>query len=542
MGDHIASNPIGPSPRSQRGGEHPIVLHVLVARFRRADRAVVDHDDRHLAQQAKRSDDDLAAGEDAAIAVHQLHLGAPVGLEICHVTGAGAVGLVVEIPARLRAGVLPAARRGLGGVHLGADQLAQMVELGHHQPTRPAELDVGHRVAISGAEVEQHPGAMLRLDVAGDVLGHLDHAIGEAAEHLDIVVIFVVVATIGRIAADDVAPALDRLLPHLQLDVVDIVDLRVHLDHLEVEEVAVDLVAVALEDRRRILQPLQILADHRDLEEAVAGLDEALVHRPGLILVEQILLGAGLGLLPTKPRQLLRRDTMLVEPRNVLDIARFLARLGRKAKRRKPRIGARDAICVAGPPADEECPFGQAVQPGHAACAPVVHPLRRRLVDEQPIRIVLGEAFLERLQTLDVAVTCHLRQMSAGVADTFAPGDRLFLGAGDKKIEPRAIGELHHLSVRTNDVEPVAEITIGERSDVGLDQRPVDFAVFLGVGNVDTDHVRVNGKPQDIDQRRADGGDAKLAALAAIENMDAVVEAFANLDHEPALALPHDQL
>ena len=337
--------------------------------------------------------------------MHQLHLGAPVGLEICHVAGAGAVGLVVEIPARLRAGVLPAARRGLGGVHLGADQLAQMIELGHHQPTRTAELDVGHRVAIGGAQVKQHPGGVLGLDVGGDVLGDLDHAIGEATEDQDRMMILVLVAAIGRIEADHILAALDRLFPHLQLDVIDVIDVRVHRDHLEVEEVAVDLVAIAGEDRLIVEQRLDILADHRDLEEAVAGLDERFVRSGGLILLEQVLLGPGLGLLPAIPSQLLGRNPVLVKS---LDLAQHLGL--RPSRRRKTetgeaRIAARYAIVVARPPADEERTLGQVVKPSPPARSPMVHPLGGRLANDETIRVVLRQAFFERLQAFDIAVT-----------------------------------------------------------------------------------------------------------------------------------------
>ena len=140
----------------------------------------------------------------------------------------------------------------------------------------------------------------------------------------------------------------------------------------------------------------------------------------------------------------------------------------------------------------------------------MVHALGGRLTHEQPVRIVLCKTFFERLETFNITKRRNLSSVHQRVALALAPTDRFLLGAGHQQVEPRAIRELQHLPVRSNDAERFAKVPLRERSDVALDDAAINLTILLGVSDKTANQVSVNRQPEDIDRQR-NGGYAELS-------------------------------
>ena len=235
-------------------------------------------------------------------------------------------------------------------------------------------------------------------------------------------VILVVISAIRRVHANDVLAVLHRLFPDLQLDLFGRINARLQLDHLEVEEIAIDFIPIRLVPDVFFLKLLHVGGQHPRLEKGIPGLDERLLRSPRLVLVQQRLFSACAFRLPPDPRQLFRRDLVTVQLLHLINHLPLFKLRRVQAVLKEAGVFARYLVCVASPPTNKERARRQRVVDAvHIAGAPVVEAFSRALIDEQPVRVRLRKPFFQRLQTFRRAVSRDLRQMSEGVADAFAP-------------------------------------------------------------------------------------------------------------------------
>src|SRR5208283_5013948 len=156
-------------------------------------------------------------------------------------------------------------------------------------------------------------------------------------------------------------------------------------------------------------------------------------HTPWLVLKKQFLLGPGVLLLPTDPRQLLLRDLVAVLACDDLDQLAFLPIGRRRSVNREARILTLDTIDVVRPPAEKKGPLGHAVgQRLEVACAPMIEALGGGLHHHQAGGRDLREAFLQRLQALYISVVRTFCRMDERISDTLGPANAFIFGARHK--------------------------------------------------------------------------------------------------------------
>ena len=270
--------------------------------------------------------------------------------------------------------------------------------------------------------MKQHPCGVLGFHVGGAILRDLHNLVGKAPPNADDVMILMIISAICWVHADDVLAAIDRLFPNLQLDLFGRINPRFQLDHLKVEEIAIDLIPIRLVPNVLFLKLLHVGGDHPRLEEGITGLDERLLRSPRLVLIQQRLFRPGALRLPPDPRQLFRRHLVAVQLSHLFDHFLLVKVRRMQAVLKETGVFARYLVRIASPPPDEERPCRQRIVDAiHIPGAPVVEALGRAFIDEQPVRVRLRKPFFQRLQTFRRAVSRDLRQMSKSVADAFAP-------------------------------------------------------------------------------------------------------------------------
>src|ERR1700722_14333199 len=122
-------------------------------------------------------------------------------------------------------------------------------------------------------------------------------------------------------------------------------------------------------------------------------------------------------------------------------------------------------------------------------------------------------------------------QMRQRIALTLGPGRSFLSDAGNEKIQRGAVGEAKAHAVAFV-LEFAAEIIVGKGIDVRFDQTAVLLPVLLRFAHKHAGHVRVHRQPEHVNQRQRNRGDPELTALQTIEDVNAVVQALADLLEE----------
>src|SRR5208282_2372663 len=204
--------------------------------------------------------------------------------------------------------------------------------------------------------MEESPRSISNIGSIGCVFGNLNDTVGKTTEYDDNVSVLVIVASIGHVKTKGVFGVWLWLLPNLEL--AQVLILAIEALHRKAEEVVAAIISIALIDigvdaqlsaefHRRIVNFLQVLVESPDFEERMPGLDERLVRRPRVVLLQELLLLAGLGLLPANPGQLLDGDIPIVMLLDGEDLVPLVMSRPDLAMHQEPRVGARNPVGVA---------------------------------------------------------------------------------------------------------------------------------------------------------------------------------------------------